>query len=680
MNGFRRIEPLSLIAVCLLLCGPCTSLAGVDTASEPEIGRTDRTLSPYFYVEGAADGAETMPLESTEVEVEIAGVIADVTVRQRYRNDGDVPIHARYVFPASTRAAVHGMRMTVGGHVVEAVIQERAEARRTFEKAKKEGKSASLLEQQRPNVFTMRLSNVMPGDRIDVELRYSELIVPTDGVYEFVYPTVVGPRYAAPAEGDEHDRWIASCYLPESTEQDLGASLTPPEFRLGAHLSTGIPLQEVSSPTHLVLVDWDGLDDARVTLDASESAGADRDFILRYRLAGSQIAEGLLLQRGERENFFLLMLEPPARVADADVPPREYVFVVDVSGSMSGYPLDTAKALLRDLVGSLRPTDRFNVILFAGTNRRLAEQSVPASPANVAAALDAIDRQRGGGGTELLAAVRAAMTLPHAAGTARSIVVVTDGYIGSEQSVFGYVRENLGEASVFAFGVGSAVNRLLIEGLARAGLGEPFVVTDPAESEAVVERFAEYLRFPLLTDVRFEYDGFETYDVEPAALPDLLAERPLVVHGKWRGEPAGRIRLSGTTGHGAYERTIDVGDIAVASGSDALAHLWARTRLSSISDFRGAAADGDALRAEIVRLGLDYDLLTKYTSFVAVHRQVRNPGGDGRETDQPLPLPRGVSELAVGVGPEPELWILLALVACGLGTTGWLHGRARRTG
>jgi len=347
------------------------------------------------------------------------------------------------------------------------------------------------------------------------------------------------------------------------------------------------------------------------------------------------------------------------------------VFVLDVSGSMSGYPLDTAKALLRDLVGHLRPTDTFDVLTFAGVSELWSPRPMPATQANLSAAIAMLDQLRAGGGTELLAAVKRAMELPLEDGPrSRSIIVVTDGYIEAEKDVFDYVRSHLGHANVFAFGIGTGVNRYLIEGVARAGLGEPFVVTSPAEAPAAAARFRRYVEHPLLTGIQVRFDGFETYDVLPMQLPDLLADRPLLLQGKWRGEPRGRIVVTGTTGEGAFERTLAVAEATPDTAHRALRELWARTRVADLVDWGSVRGDDDA-RPQVVELGLRYNLLTRYTSFVAVHDVVRNPSGAATDVTQALPLPAGVSDAAVGgmgMGDEPgETWLAaLALLAVAL--------------
>jgi Ca-activated chloride channel family protein len=405
---------------------------------------------------------------------------------------------------------------------------------------------------------------------------------------------------------------------------------------------------------------------AAVSLKDTAEFGGDRDFILKFRLAGKEIQSGLMLFEGGDENFFLMMVQPPERVQPEDIPPREYIFVVDVSGSMNGFPLNTSKKLLKDLIGDLRPTDRFNVILFAGGSRLMASASVPASAENISQAIRHIDKQQGGGGTRLLSALQKGFDLPQDEAFSRTMIIVTDGYIGAERDVFEEIAANLNRTNVFAFGIGSSVNRYLIEGMAKAGLGEPFVVTKPAEAPVIARKFRDYIQSPVLTNIAVTYDGFETYDVEPSSIPDLFADRPLIVFGKWRGAADGRIEISGTGGTGSYAQTFDAAQTQPSETNRPLRYLWARSRIARLSDFNPNQANPEN-RAEITSLGLTYNLLTAHTSFIAVNDVIHNPEGNSEDVDQPLPLPLHVSNLAVGGSvssvPEPEMAVLLAIAA-----------------
>ena len=603
----------------------------------------DRTLSPYFFVEGADASVDRLPLKSTSAAVDITGVIARVRVAQVYRNEGKRALEAVYIFPGSTRAAVHGMTMKIGDRVITAKIEERQEARRQYQAARDAGQTASLLEQQRPNVFQMNVANILPGDEIRVELVYTELLVPVSHVYEFVYPTVVGPRYSTtPAEGaPDSERWVQNPYLhsgesPSST------------FSFRARIAAGMSLREVSSPSHQVDVTYQDPRRATVVLPATERFGANRDLVLRYRLADDRIETGVLLGEGGDERFFVCMLEPPRRFDADQVPPREYIFVMDVSGSMNGFPIETSKALLRAVLNRLRPSDYFNVIFFSGGSYVLSPASVEATAANRAWAIAEIDRRQGGGGTELLPALREAFGLARARqDISRVVVVATDGYVNVEREAFALIREHLSDANLFAFGIGSAVNRHLIEGMAHVGEGEPFVVLNGSEAPRAAARFVTYIESPLLSRVRVETPGFAAYDVEPSRVPDLFAERPLVIVGKYRGEATGEIVVSGYTGRGRFERRIKVTPGQSDAANDALRYLWARERVRLLSDF-GAVEGSEADRAALTSLGLKYNLLTGFTSFVAIDQRVRRTDGKIETVRQPLPMPQGVSDFAIG--------------------------------
>lgn len=624
----------------------------------------DKTLSPYFVVKGDPN-VDHLPLKDTRVDIAVSGVIADVRVVQTYRNEGSRPINASYVFPASTRAAVYSMRMKIRDQVIVAKIKEREAAKQEFDAAKKEGKSASLLEQNRPNVFSMSLANIMPQDQIEIELRYTELLVPTDGIYEVVYPTVVGPRYSSQPEGSapKEDGFVKSPNLHQGKQPTS-------TLHISARISAGVPIQDLRCASHQITPIWQSSTVANLALDETNAFQGNRDFVLKYSLAGNQIASGLILYQGEGENFFLYMAQPPQRVANEDIPAREYIFVVDVSGSMDGFPLNTSKQLLRDLIGQLRPTDLFNVVLFAGDSTVLSPKSLQANQANIALAIRLIEQQRGSGGTELLPAMQQAMGISREANFSRSIVLVTDGYISGEQGVFDYIRENLSQCNVFSFGIGSAVNRYLIEGVAKAGMGEPFIVTNEAEAPAIASRFREYIQTPVLTNIQVRANGFDIYDVHPQHLPDLLAQRPVILFGKWRGPVTGTFELTGKTGRGDYLTSLDVGGFQPDEGNRALRYLWARSRIAELSDYGSGSVSTEKVK-DITALGLKYNLLTRYTSFIAVLEEVRNPLGLAQDVKQPLPLPLGVSDLAVGQGTEsgsePELvWLIALSVLFGL--------------
>ena len=601
----------------------------------------DTSLSPYFFVKSDDASVDQLPLKSTSAKVAISGVIADVKVTQVYRNTGTKPLEAIYVFPGSTRSAVYGMTMTIGERVLKAQIKERGQARVDYEQAKQQGRSASLLEQQRPNVFQMNVANILPGDEIRVELSYTELLVPTEGTYAFVYPTVVGPRYAGKAgtESSTGESWVANPYTHAGEQPST-------TFDLEVKLAAGMPIQRMTCDTHKTAIAFDGKADATLRLDPSEAHGGNRDVIVKYQLAGGAVQSGLLLNQAKGENTFLLMVQPPKRVTPKDLPPREYVFIMDVSGSQMGFPIEVSKVLMKEMIQGLRPQDLFNVMVFEGSSALWSPASQHATPENAQQALAFVRSQNGGGGTELGSAMRKALGLPRVPGISRTFVVSTDGYISADGQVFDIIRKNLGSANLFTFGIGSSVNRHLIEGMAHAGQGEAFVITKPEQAAAEAERFRAYVSSPVLTNLKLTTNGFQVQDLEPIQLPDVLADRPVICLGKWTGEAKGTVTLSGVSGAGPWSQTFEVGQVK-GRNHGALRQLWARQRIQMLSDYDQFGQD-EGRKAEVTRLGLAYNLLTAYTSFVAVDTQVRNVGGHSSTVTQPLPLPEGVSDAAVG--------------------------------
>lgn len=675
----RSKSLVSLLSALLLLTAcPFPVHAGEEEDEE-------KLLAPYFVIqsEGANVSTDYFPLKSTEVTTNINGVIAETYVVQTYVNEGDKPINAQYVFPTSSTATVHGMTMEIGSHRVTATIKEKEEAKEEYEEAKEEGKSASLLEQRRPNVFTMDVANVMPGDTARIELHYTELVVTREGVCEFVFPTVVGPRYVTPedagspvadaavpdremstdgsqdgaAEGtveeedspdttvtndDGADGWAASPYLPEGVLPDS-------EYHITVNLSTGVPIADVSCKSHEIKVEQENGSQARITLANPEDYAGNRDFILKYRLTGESVESGLVLTETDSEKYFFLTVQPPERYVPDDIPPREYIFVLDVSGSMYGYPLDTAKDLIRNLVTGLRDTDRFNLVLFSDDTYLLSTKSLAANSGNVQAAIDLIDEQEGGGGTSMLPALQTAVSVPMKEDVARSVVIITDGYISNEDEIYDLINRNMDAASFFSFGIGCSVNDYLIKGIAQCGMGESFLVTDSEDAAQSAERFASYIEAPLMTGITVDYEGFDVYDVATSTPSILYAQKPLILFGKWRGEPTGTITVSGKAGGEDYVQKIPVADAAVDTEDESIRYLWARTKLDQLAGY-GSTRNDDSVKKEITQLGLDYNMTTPYTSFVAVVEEIRNPEGESQDVNQANPLPLQVSNLAVGGG------------------------------
>ena len=821
------------------------------------------------------DRLGSCPLQRTDVDAEIGGPAMRVRLVQRYENRFPQKIEAVYTFPLPSRAAVDAMRITVRGptgeRIVDGEVKERDRARRMYEAAKASGYVASLLEQERSNIFTQSVANIEPGATVLVEISYVELLERRDGVYSFTFPTVVGPRYVpgtpggaapklpagleprsglvllapgqatvadggAPVTAAAIERWLAMATpvrtpTPEVLES-AGAGGTPVEFTItyatgakelglvwpnaglgqlngrffamvGAATATGfapgtdevpdasritpmpVPpseraghdlsirvaietggpeLRDLASPMHEVVTSRDG---RRAIVElAKRSSIPNRDFVLSWRTDADLIGEGTLATvRTPRFDgdpsaggHFAVILNPPARIEQASIPPRELVFVLDTSGSMSGFPIEKAKEVMSKAIAAMRPQDRFNVITFAGHTHILWPEPRAASEMNVAEARGFVDGQRGGGGTEMMAAIEAALdpksggswltpremldlpadgravrievgldavhdstlvlddrtvkltlgvALPTVTDPAsrtvrlegrwvtrdgdrvldverasfardpaanRICVFLTDGHVGNDQAIIAAVRRFARGTRVFSFGVGSSVNRYLLEEMARQGRGAAEFVFLGSDADATVARLARRIQTPVLVDLEATVEGVELVDTLPPLdrLPDLYDEQPIVIFGRYAEPGRGSITLRGRTGAGPWEKTIALDLPGDRDGNAAVATLWARAKVDDLlNPFLDQVQSGSlepTVRASVVSLGEAYSIVTPYTSFVAIERSRITVGGMPMLVQVPIEMPEGVSWDGI-FGEQPQLRDF-AVRACTIGSGG----------
>lgn len=601
--------------------------------------RPVKTEAPYFKSLKSDMELDDLPLKSTEATVKITGMIADVTIEQTYNNAGSKPLEAVYVFPMSDRSAVYSLEMHIGSRLIVASIKERNAARKEYEDVKSGGHRASLLEQERPNVFTMNVANINSGDIIKVVVRYTELIIPEEGIYSFVFPTVVGPRYNTKGKKAK----FAALPYTKSGESPLST------FSLNVELLSNIPITYVDCKTHKKIITYPSDKTAIVNLSTEEIYSANRDFILNYSLLGQSIESGIQLYDHGNEKFFMAMIQPPKKVSGNEIPPREYIFVVDISGSMHGFPLEVSKKLLRNLISNLKSTDQFNVVLFAGSSDVLSPVSLKANKSNIDKSIQFIENYDGSGGTELMGALQTSLALPRASKSlSRSVIIVTDGYVTVEKEAMELIKSNLNNTNVYAFGIGSSVNRYLINGLAHTGGGQPFVVTQESEADSIATKFRKYIQTPVLSNIQVKYEGFKVYDLISEKLPDVMAERPVIITGKYKGNAEGKITISGYTGKGKFNKVLPVDKNLVSENHNAIRYLWAREKIQGLSDYGDSEPDS-TMETKITKLGLDYHLMTQYTSFVAVDRkEVIDSKGKLTTVEQAIPMPQGVSNYAIG--------------------------------
>jgi len=605
----------------------------------------DKTETPYIKAKTEDGMMINVPLESVNVKVNIAGIIADVFSTQVYNNTSNQPVSAQYVFPGSTHAAVYGMTMKIGNRIINAKIKEKEQATEEFKNAVNQGKTASLLQQHRPNVFQMDIGNIPAKTKVEIELQYTELLQPEEGIYEFVYPTIVGKRFDQEVEGTE--QWTLNPYA--NLDQGNKPRIDPPKFDVQVSLQTPIPIQGLKIPSHKVKVEYLNRKKAQVDLDNGNQT-ENKDFVLKYKLKGDRIETGIMLWEGEDENFFLYMGESPKRINPDEIPPREYFFIVDVSGSMNGFPLDISKTLMKNILNDLKPIDKFNVMLFAASSEVLFDEPQNATALNIKNAIGFLDHQNGIGGTHLLGALQEAFDHVNQT-SSTSFVILTDGFVTVEKNAFDFISKNLHAANFFPIGIGSSVNRYLIEGLAHIGQTEPFFIMKPEQGTTISEKFKNYVSSPVLTNIKIQFDDFQTYDVIPQSIPDMLGERPVISYGKWKGKPKGEFLLTGNNAKGEYQNKTKVNQKLINSENKALRHLWARKKLQILSDYNTLSRSED-FKEKITEIGLKYSLLSEFTSFLAIDDN--NQAIEQKQENVPA---------TIGSVPEPHEWALIALTA-----------------
>ena len=596
------------------------------------------------------------PLRHTDVEADVSGYVSRVRVRQTFRNPSTRKVEALYTFPLPQDSAVDDMTMQVGSRRIVGKIKPREEARKVYETAKRSGHVASLLDQERPNIFTQSVANLEPGAEVIIEISYVETLKYEDGSFELSFPTVVGPRYvpgyAAGRKGPG--------FAPDTNEVPDGSKITPrvapPPTRSGhdlgirVRLDAGMEIQEIASPTHAVDVRRDGAGRAEVALQ-NQASLPTKDFVLRYRTATDRINDAFLVHTDRRGTFFTMVLQPPQRVRPEEAFPKEMVFVIDRSGSMSGFPIEKAKATMRRCIEGMNPRDTFNLLSFSGGTGACFPGPVPNTRENRELALKYLQDLHGSGGTEMMPAMLKALGGAEDPRRLRIVCFMTDGYVGNDFAIIDAVKKHAKGARVFSFGIGGSVNRFLLDGMAYAGRGEVEYVLQEQQGEAAAARFHERIHSPVLSDIRIDWGGLRVEDVYPEEYPDLFSVKPLMIHGRLKGPAEGTLILRGNTATGPFERKIRVVPQRDQETRPALPSLWARAKVKDLMNLDLTGLQNNSFRPDVKRqitdLGVDYRLMTQFTSFVAVEVRRVTRGGLPDPTAVPVELPEGVSHKGV---------------------------------
>jgi Ca-activated chloride channel family protein len=588
-----------------------------------------------------SEGKEVpLPLKHTDVQASVLGYIATVRVTQQFHNPFDAKIEARYVFPLPHNAAVNEFVMTIGDRRIRGIIRERAEAEKIYAAARSQGYVAALLTQERPNVFTQSVANIEPGREIDVELNYFHTLEWTDGWHEFVFPTVVGPRFNPPGTTNGIDAVARGAHgtSGQSTEVQY---LKPGErsghdIALKLDINAGVAIEETECTTHVITKDAPSAERLAVTLNPNDRI-PNKDFVFRFRVAGAQLKSGLLTSRDERGGFFTLMLYPPKDQKQLTRKPLEIVFVLDSSGSMNGRPIAEAKMAIDRALRQLGPDDTFQMIDFSMTASQLGPKPIAATPENVKRGLAYIEKLQGGGGTMMNAGIKAALEFPHDPERLRFVCFLTDGFIGNEAEILTTIQQKLGATRIFSFGIGSSVNRYLMEHMAKVGRGAVAYLGPNDSAARVMDDFIGRIRYPALTDLQLDWGGTTVTDVFPQRLPDVFVGRPVAITGRFKSGDLGKVRVSGEAGATRVAWSVAANNSQQHRG---LPSVWARMKIADLSD-RALLDRSGELVGEIKQTALDFGLMSEFTAFVAVDSSRVTARNEGTTVPVAVPVPDG---------------------------------------
>lgn len=593
-----------------------------------------------------------LPLEHTSASISISGNVQQAVVRQIYSNPFDVPIEVTYVFPLPIDGAVDRMSVYIGDVLVEGHVYESETASDMYDKAVEEGRTAGLLVQERPNVFSQKLGNILPGDSITVEICYVAPLAKYEDEYELVFPMVVGPKYIPGNPIDEGERGWSDPTDQVPDADRINPSVYPEGMRSGydidleVSINAGIPIQDLNSVNHEIVTEENG-NTVNISL-AEKDAIPNRDFVLRYNVNTPDREIGLLATNGETGGHFMLVLKPEVDLSCDNPAPKEYVFVVDCSGSMSGQPMAVAKESMRNFIRNMSMDDTFQIIKFSNQASSFSETPIEATRRNVNLGLAYVELMQGTGGTEMLSGVRAALGYPEDPERDRFVIFLTDGQIGNEAAVLEEVRSIKGDRTIlWSVGIGSSPNRYLLDGLAEEGDGSSFYVALQEDPSTAASRISAQVSGSYIRNISFDWGRLSVRDVFPEEIPFLLPGEPLFIVGRYAGGGSATIRISGDIGEDTWNERIRVDFSFNEDENQAIATIWARQKIHQLNRYLLDTQDDESeldLVGQITETALAYQILSDYTSFVAVSEEVRTDEyGNSINVEVPVNMPEGMS-------------------------------------
>jgi Ca-activated chloride channel family protein len=585
--------------------------------------------------------ASPLPLERTLVSTHLTGLIASVGVQQQFRNPFDTPIELEYLFPLPENAAMTDFSLQIGARLVRAEVQETEQAKQAYEQARDEGKHAALLNQRRPNLFAIRIANVLPHEIIQAKLQYEERLTLNPGELEFVFPMGLTPRYQSPLAPREPEAINPAYSLPDQ-------SVGPVEIQLTADLGVAVGLP--TSPSHKLKIE--AISAGKFSLNLEGTQIPDHDFVLRIPLKGKPVEiAAWCAQDSAGEVLLAHWLPGDNGTEDIQPTPREFVFVLDRSGSMTGEPIQQARNALRACLRILEPQDTFRILLFDDRLEWYHAQKEGKSPdadsvnqASIHQADTFLSQIEGRGGTEIVQALEAILNLPSPGNRMRYVLFLTDGAVSAEEQALSTVRKKLGQTRIFTFGIGSSVNRALLSRMAQLGRGAAEFLQLDEDIEGAILRFQDKVAFPLLTDIHLEWHNCRTWDLYPSLLPDLYAGQTLQLAARIKRDSETRpatLRVSGK--RGAQSVRMELNLPAPIPDSPEVTRAWAKARLDDLQEQSASGATpAHQARQEVISLAIEHRMATPFTAFVAIDSEVINQGGKNQPIQVSQPLPKGL--------------------------------------
>ncbi len=585
-----------------------------------------------------------LPLKHTDVKGQISGYIATVEVTQQFHNPYDEKIEAVYVFPLPQNAAINEFIMTIGERRIRGIIRERKEAEKIYQQAKRQGHVASLLTQERPNIFTQKVANIEPCKEIEINIKYFNTLAYVDGWYEFVFPMVVGPRFNPPGSTDGVGA-VARGKAGISGQKTEVQYLKPGQrsghdISLAVDIDAGVVIEQLVCTSHVISNSSPARDKRTVKLSSLDSI-PNKDFVLRYKVAGKTVKSALVTHRDERGGYFTLMLYPPDNLSYLKRAPMEMIFVLDCSGSMNGKPIAKAKQAITRALKKLQSGDTFQIIRFSNNASQLGPNPVPATPANIRKGLRYVESLKGSGGTMMIEGIKAALDFAHDPQRFRLVSFMTDGYIGNETEILAAIHQRLGASRIFSFGVGSSVNRYLLDRMAKLGKGAVAYIGLDNSAGQVVDEFYDRISHPALTDVTIDWGDMQVTDMYPSRIPDLFVGRPVILTGRFKGTSSTTIHVKGKVGDMTQDIAIAVNLEDSAATHAGIACVWARKKIETLGSQAAYDTNPD-LPGEIKQVALEYGLMSAYTAFIAVDSSRKTAGDHGITVAIPVPVPDGV--------------------------------------